>query len=77
MTYYMYLSSELMKAEGLTKSYANVNTFLDKPFLPMKNFKRKNAEQKIYPPLLYYKWHNSKAWKEVLYPHELHEFNLI
>jgi len=59
------VGGDRMKAEGLKKSYCNVDTFVDKPFLPHRSFKHKNAEQPIYPPLLYYKHKNRQALKEM------------
>ena len=52
-----------MEAEGLNASnnYADINTFLDKPFIPQKNFLRFHIEKPWHPLMAKLHYKNGKV----------------
>ena len=62
---FMGLGGPRMENAGLKESYGNINTFLDKPFFPYRNFLRFHIER-IYHPLMFpIHWQNRKQLKNV------------
>lgn len=54
-----------MEQAGLTENYANINSFLDKPLYPFKNFLRIHVERCYHPVMATIHNHNRKVRKEM------------
>lgn len=54
-----------MKAEGMSESYGDISKFLDKPFMPYKNFLRFHIERPYHPVLANYHWHNRAVLQDL------------
>ena len=57
--------SPKMQKVGLNESYGDVNTFLDKPLFPYKNFLRVNIEKFVHPLMLPLHYTARKQVKQV------------
>lgn len=55
-----------MLEEGLEKSYANINTFQDKPLVPYKNHLRKHIMQVFHPVMFWLHNANRAVTAEVI-----------
>jgi hypothetical protein len=54
-----------MEQEGLNgkNNYADINTFIDKPFIPLKNFLREHVERPWHPLMAPLHYRNNKVIK--------------
>jgi hypothetical protein len=56
-----------MEQEGLNgkNNYADINTFIDKPFIPLKNFLREHIERPWHPLMAPLHYRNNKVIKQM------------
>eukprot|EP01017_Pseudomicrothorax_dubius_P040117 TRINITY_DN6235_c0_g1_i1.p1 TRINITY_DN6235_c0_g1~~TRINITY_DN6235_c0_g1_i1.p1 ORF type:complete len:520 (-),score=148.07 TRINITY_DN6235_c0_g1_i1:513-2072(-) len=59
------VGGEEMRKAGLEKSYGDINTFVDKPFMAYKNFLRAHVEQPFHPLMAKYHWQNRKVLQQL------------
>ena len=55
-----------MKAEGIAQPFGNIDTFVNQPLLPYKNFLRTHVEKITHPLMAHYHWKNLEQLKQVI-----------